>query len=121
MFCRFHKNRGHYTNKCRHLRDVVENYIRMNKLPQFVRGMVQGDHREQQAHKSQAPQPQRSLQINDPQSSMQRATQTGLPHIAMISGRPHEIETSRSVKEKFAKSLRHEEEVVLLVRDTKRS
>lgn len=32
-FCRFHNIMEHDTNECCYLRDVIENYIRMNKLP----------------------------------------------------------------------------------------
>ena len=36
-FCRFHNRPGHDTNECRHLRNLVEELIRKNRLQEYVK------------------------------------------------------------------------------------
>lgn len=36
-YCRFHENYGYNTNKCRHLRDFIEESIQEKKLQQYIR------------------------------------------------------------------------------------
>jgi hypothetical protein len=36
-FCQFHNQPGHNTNECRHLRNLIEELLRQNKLQQYVK------------------------------------------------------------------------------------
>lgn len=39
-FCIFHKLDGHETDECRHLRDLIEERVQNNRLPQYVKKQV---------------------------------------------------------------------------------
>jgi hypothetical protein len=44
-FCLYHKDHGHYTNECIHLKDAIEKLIRQGKLKQFVQRNDEGTSR----------------------------------------------------------------------------
>lgn len=83
-FCRFHNQPGHNTNECRHLKSLVEELIRKNRLQQYVRN------------------PQNALAVqgqntpNDQYGSGERAQAPVNPRpiINTISGGPHPAEGS---------------------------
>ena len=44
-FCLYHKDHGHHTNECIHLKDAIEKLIRQGKLRQFVQKNDEGTSR----------------------------------------------------------------------------
>ena len=44
-FFLYHKDHGHYTNECIHLKDAIEKLIRQGKLKQFVQKNDEGTSR----------------------------------------------------------------------------
>ena len=53
-FCQFHNRPGHDTNECRHLRNLIEELIRKNRLQEYVKRSSDTESTQgQQIHPSQ--------------------------------------------------------------------
>ena len=102
-FCRFHNDVGHHTNKCRLLKDEIENLIKLGHLHQYSRGV--------RPQNLQGPNPAgpAELPANPPQ---------GPPpvngRVNTITGGPHLGGTSRVTQNRYVRALNHDGEVMAL-------
>ncbi|XP_062080704.1 uncharacterized protein LOC133785490 [Humulus lupulus] len=100
-FCRFHNDYGHETNECNHLKEKIEFLIRQNNahLKSYVWSAVD-------QHPQQPPQQQsQQYQSNHPLLLPPVASQ-----LDMICGELHLAKNSGKARERYACSLRHEQE-----------
>ncbi|XP_062073476.1 uncharacterized protein LOC133777749 [Humulus lupulus] len=100
-FCRFHNDYGHETNECNHLKEEIELLIRQNNahLKRYVRPTA--DQHPQQSSKQQ--------------SQYYQSNQPLLPPLVagwlyMICGELHLAGNFDKARERYAHSLRHEQE-----------
>jgi len=104
-YCRFHMMAGHETNACRHLKDLIEDYIQKHNehLTRFVqKPRGQGNQQQQQSRVTPA---QPGVRNNDNQERTSGQKQVGPRIVETICGGPHIIESGRRAREAFAVSL----------------
>ena len=108
-FCRFHNQPGHDTNECRHLKSLIKELLRENKLQQYVKR-----NRNNPASSTEGQQ----LPAH-PFGSGERTTvhESKGPVINVITGGPHPTGRSCGEMERYAHALKYsptEENVLVL-------
>ncbi|XP_062075460.1 uncharacterized protein LOC133779522 [Humulus lupulus] len=108
-FCRFHNDYGHETNECNHLKEEIEFLIRQNNahLKRYV--LLTTDQHHQQPPQQQSQQYQSNQPLLQPPA---------VDRLDMICSGPHLANNSGKARERYARSLKHgQEEVVLAVQE----
>ena len=98
-FCRFHNQPGHDTNECRHLKNLIEELLKENKLQQYVK-----------RNRNDPTSPTQGQQVPAHQSgSGERTTshESERPIINVITGGPHPAGRSWVEMERYALALRY--------------
>lgn len=111
-FCRFHNQPGHDTNECRHLKEVIKQLLKENKLQQYVKSNRNAPASSTQGQQVPAHRPGSSEKAVEHESER--------PVINIITGGPHPAGKSWGEMERYARALRHvpaEENVFVLEND----
>ena len=103
-FCHFHNNYGHDTNECNQLKDEIEFLIRQGHLRRYVRA-AGGSPQEAQGGNEQAPARQRL-------PPLQPAPVAGT--LLTIYGGPHLPGDSGKARERYARTLRHDQDIEMM-------
>ena len=103
-FCRFHNDYGHDTNECNQLKDEIEFLIRQGHLRRYVRA-AGGSQREAQGGNELVPARQRSPPLQPAPVAGTLLTICGGPHLARDSGK---------ARERYARTLRHDQNIEMM-------
>ncbi|XP_060968457.1 uncharacterized protein LOC133036008 [Cannabis sativa] len=99
-FCRFHGDYGHDTNECNNLKREIEFLIRKNNL--HVQKYVKAD---------------QNQRANNNQDLLPPPVDG---HLQIIIGDPHIAGNSGKARERYARTLQHEQEEVILVAEKRK-
>jgi len=102
-YCRFHMLAGHDTNACRHLKDLIDEYIQ--KRNRHLTRFVQKPHEQGNQQQPRVTPAQPEVQINDNREGTSGHQQVGPRVIETICGGPHIIENGWRARKAFAVSL----------------
>ncbi|XP_077249460.1 uncharacterized protein LOC143888968 [Tasmannia lanceolata] len=110
-YCRFHKDHGHDTDECKHLKDEIELLIQREYLKKYVKDdSDRREHRERSRQSRRSPRrPQPSPTCHEspaplsPRSEMQQSQPTGV--INTIMGGPAAEGTSSAARKAYARQV----------------